>query len=238
MSDQRSGRPGADTDAAVTSPETPGTTNPSPTSGEPPAEPHRAGTAPGQPPVYGTPPGQPPVYGSGPGEPPVYGSAPGQPPAYGSAPGSAPGYGTPPTPGGAPSYGPPPTYGPPAYGPPGVHPPAHPMAPAEERNWAVAAHLSGFVAAYVALGFIGPLVVKLASGDRSAFVRRHSVEALNFNLSVLLYVCVSVPLVFVLIGIPMLVALALLYLVTTIQGALAASRGQEFRYPVTIRFVS
>jgi uncharacterized Tic20 family protein len=108
----------------------------------------------------------------------------------------------------------------------------------EERNWAVAAHLSGFVAAYLALGFLGPLVVLLASGPRSAFVRRHAVEALNFNLSVLLYAIVSGVLVLVLIGFPMLVALALLYLVTTIQGALAASRGQEFRYPLTIRFVS
>jgi uncharacterized Tic20 family protein len=36
----------------------------------------------------------------------------------------------------------------------------------------------------------------------------------------------------------MLIALALLYLVATIQGALAASRGLEYRYPLTIRFIS
>jgi hypothetical protein len=108
----------------------------------------------------------------------------------------------------------------------------------EERNWAVAAHLSGFVAAYLALGFLGPLVVLLAAGNRSPYIRRHAVEALNFNLSVLLYLVVSAILVLVLIGIPMLLALGLLYLVTTIQGALAASRGEEYRYPLTIRFIS
>ena len=45
-------------------------------------------------------------------------------------------------------------------------------------------------------------------------------------------------LAFVLIGIPLLVALAVLYLVTTIQGAMAANRGEEYRYPLTIRFLS
>jgi uncharacterized Tic20 family protein len=112
------------------------------------------------------------------------------------------------------------------------------MSPPEERNWAVGAHLSSFVAAYLALGFIGPLVVMLAVGDRSPFVRRHAVAALNFNLSVLVYLVVSAILILILVGIPMLLALALLYLVTTIQGALAASRGEEYRYPLTIRFVS
>jgi hypothetical protein len=112
------------------------------------------------------------------------------------------------------------------------------MRPDEARNWAVAAHLSGFLAAYVALGFIGPLVVMLTTGKRSPFVRRHAVEALNFNLTALLAVIVSGALVVVLIGIPMLVAVGILYLVTTIMGAVAASRGEEFRYPLTLRLVS
>lgn len=121
-------------------------------------------------------------------------------------------------------------------GTPGAPQPV-PLDPAQERNWAVAAHLSGFVAAYVALGFLGPLVVLLAAGNRSAYVRRHAVEALNFNLSVLLYAGVSAVLILILIGLPLLLAVGLLYLVSVIMGAMAASRGEEYRYPVTIRFV-
>jgi uncharacterized Tic20 family protein len=113
-----------------------------------------------------------------------------------------------------------------------------PLSPNDERTWGMIAHLSGFVAAYVALGLIGPLVVMLTMGQRSAFVRRHAVEALNFNISVLIYVAVSVALSFVLIGIPMLIAIAVFYLVTVVQGAMAANRGEEYRYPLTIRFVS
>ena len=112
------------------------------------------------------------------------------------------------------------------------------MTGAQERNWAVGAHLSGFVAAYLALGFIGPLVVMLTGGPRSAYVRRHAVEALNFNISVLIYLAISALLSIILIGIPMLLAVGVLYVVTSIRGAMAAGRGEEYRYPLTIRFVS
>lgn len=114
---------------------------------------------------------------------------------------------------------------------------AQPLSQPDERTWGMLAHLSGFVAAYVALGLIGPALVLATMGQRSEFVRRHAVEALNFNISVLIYAAVSGVLVFVLVGIPMLIALAILYLVTTISGAMAANRGEEYRYPLTIRFV-
>lgn len=113
-----------------------------------------------------------------------------------------------------------------------------PLDVTQERNWAVAAHLSSFVAAYLALGFIGPLIVLLAVGNRSAYVRQHAVEALNFNLSVLLYAGISAVLVLILIGLPMLLALGVLYVVSVILAAMAASRGTEYRYPLTIRFVN
>jgi uncharacterized Tic20 family protein len=107
-----------------------------------------------------------------------------------------------------------------------------------ERNWAMAAHLSGFVAAFFALSFLGSLVVLLTEGRRSVFVRRHAVEALNFNLSMMIWLLISTVLIVVLIGIVLLPALGLLYLIATILGAMAASRGEEFRYPLTVRLVS
>jgi hypothetical protein len=94
------------------------------------------------------------------------------------------------------------------------------------------------VAAFVALGFLGPLIVLLTQGNQSPFVRRHAVEALNFNLSVLLWLALSGVLVLVLVGLILLPAVGILYLVSTVLGAMAASRGEEFRYPMTIRFVS
>jgi hypothetical protein len=99
------------------------------------------------------------------------------------------------------------------------------------------AHLSAFLAAYIALGFLGPLVVLLVRGDRSQFVRRHAVEALNFNLTVLIYVVICVILAIVLIGFVLLIALGVLYVITVIVGAVRASSGEDYRYPLTIRFV-
>jgi uncharacterized Tic20 family protein len=108
----------------------------------------------------------------------------------------------------------------------------------EDRNWAMAAHLSAVVGAWLALGFIGPLAVLLIRGDRSPFVRAHCVEALNFNLSVLIYVLVGWVLTFVLVGFPILLALSILWVVCTVLGLVKANRGELYRYPLTIRFVS
>jgi hypothetical protein len=107
-----------------------------------------------------------------------------------------------------------------------------------ERNWAIAAHLGCFLAAYAALGLLAPLAVLLFKGGSSAFVRRHAVESLNFQISVLIYAAVCALLVFLLIGIPLLFALGAFYLVVVIVGSVKASRGQDYRYPLTFRFVS
>lgn len=108
---------------------------------------------------------------------------------------------------------------------------------ADERNWAMAAHLSSVLAIWTALGFLGPLVVLLIKGDRSPFVRAQAVEALNFNISVLFYEVIAGILVLVAIGIPLLGALFVFWLVCTIIASVKVSKGQPYRYPLTIRLV-
>ncbi|HEY1972520.1 MAG TPA: DUF4870 domain-containing protein [Pseudonocardia sp.] len=108
----------------------------------------------------------------------------------------------------------------------------------EERNWAVAAHLSAVVGAWVALGFIGPLVVLLLGAGRSAFARAHTVEALNFNLSVLLYAFIGGMLVWLLgLGLLILIVVGVLWLIGTILATVKAANGEMYRYPLTIRVV-
>ena len=99
------------------------------------------------------------------------------------------------------------------------------------------AHLLSFVAAYLALGFVAPLVVLLVFGPRSAYVRAHAVESLNFNLSWLLYAIVAGVLAFLLISIPILIALGIAYVVLVIIATVQANNGQLYRYPLTIRFI-
>jgi len=116
-----------------------------------------------------------------------------------------------------------------------MHPSGH---TSEGITWGCVAHWSALVASVIALAFLGPLIVMLTKGNQSAYVRRQSVESLNFQLSILIYGIVSFILLFVLVGFILLPIVGVAWLVFTIIGAIRASHGEEYRYPLTIRMVS
>lgn len=129
---------------------------------------------------------------------------------------------------------------------PGVPSPGA-MSPADERMWAGAAHWGALVASAVAgLSFLGPLLVLAVKGQESMWVRRHAVDSLNFQLSMLLYTFVIGAASFLLfftivaplVGMVALFALLALWLVLTILGAVKCINGEAFAYPLTIRFIS
>jgi uncharacterized protein len=128
---------------------------------------------------------------------------------------------------------------PPGGGPPagGGQPGQPPLSADQERLWGMLAHLLSFVAAYIALGFVAPLVVLLVFGPRSAYVRAQAVESLNFNLSWLLYAIVGVILLIVAVGLLILIALGIAYVVLIVIASIRANNGEFFRYPLTIRFI-
>jgi hypothetical protein len=118
-----------------------------------------------------------------------------------------------------------------------------PLAASEERTWAMVAHIGVLVAAWFAMGFLCPLIIWLIFRYRSDFVRRHAVESLNFQLSLLIYSAVAAVLIFftlglgVLIVVPLLVIGAIAALVVIILATVAASGGKDYTYPLTIRLV-
>ena len=124
-------------------------------------------------------------------------------------------------------------------------PPAGPHdARDDSRNFALAAHLSALLGLFVFLPFLGPLII-YAVKKEDPFVRRHAAEALNFNLSVLIYAVaigvVGLLLLIVLVGLLiwlLLIPLGIAWLVLLVVAAAKAGRGEEYRYPLTIRFVS
>ncbi len=111
------------------------------------------------------------------------------------------------------------------------------MKPADERTWAMLSHVGSFLAAYIALGLVAPLIVLLVKGNESAYVRAHAVESLNFQITALIAALVSIPLILILIGIPLLIAIGVLYLIWVIQASMAANRGAYYRYPINWRIV-
>lgn len=115
-----------------------------------------------------------------------------------------------------------------------------PAAPTQdERTWGMIAHLSAFCGFIVPLGSIfGPLVVWLMKRDESAFVMDQAKEALNFNITVAILGIVCAILWLVLIGIFLLSALIVFWLIVTIVAAIKANEGVRFRYPFAFRLVS
>lgn len=102
-----------------------------------------------------------------------------------------------------------------------------------DKIWAMLSHLS----ALAGVGLLLPLVVYLAMRNESDYVATNAREALNFHLSLLIYGLCCIPLVFVVIGIPLLVLIGLASLVLAIVAAVRASDGQCYRYPLTLRLV-
>jgi uncharacterized protein len=100
------------------------------------------------------------------------------------------------------------------------------------------AHLSALAGLVIGLNWLGPLIIYLVKKDEHPFIADQSREALNFNLSVFLYIIVSAILIVIVIGFLLLPAIAIAWLVLTIIAAVRANNGEAYRYPLTIRFVT
>lgn len=121
---------------------------------------------------------------------------------------------------------------------------------AEERQWAMFAHLSALVGGLLTSGwagsfgfFIGPLVIWLMKKDTMPFVDDQGKEALNFAITVSL-ICVALLIMTVmtlgiglLLTIPLLMLIGIGSLVFVILAAVKANEGVKYRYPVSLRLV-
>ena len=109
---------------------------------------------------------------------------------------------------------------------------------AEAKQWAMFAHLSALVGYLIPFGsIIGPLVVWQIKKNEMPFVDDQGKEALNFQITIAILAIVAFILVFVLIGVLLLGALAIVDLIFIIIGAIAANNGQTYRYPFSFRFI-
>lgn len=112
--------------------------------------------------------------------------------------------------------------------------------PVGDVTMASAAHWGSLVATIASggtLGFLVPLIIMLSKGQNDPFVRANAVESLNFNLTVLIGMVVSALLVLIFVGIVGLIVIPIVTIILQILGALAANRGEVYRYPISIRFV-
>ena len=108
----------------------------------------------------------------------------------------------------------------------------------DEKTWGMLCHLAALAGAIIPFGnIIGPLVVWLIKKQEMPFVEDQGKEALNFQISVTIYLIASALLLFVIIGLLLLPAVAIFSLVMTIIAAVKANNGERYRYPLCIRFL-
>ena len=104
----------------------------------------------------------------------------------------------------------------------------------------MASHIGTLVSAWIALGLICPLVIWLLYRERSDYIRRHSLESLNFQITLLIYLAISVVLGLITFGLLLFVllpALGIFALVVIVMATIAAGSGQDYHYPLTFRMV-
>jgi uncharacterized Tic20 family protein len=108
------------------------------------------------------------------------------------------------------------------------------MQSGSDKLLAILCHVSLFLG----VGFILPLIVYLVKRDESPFIAAHAKEVLNFHISLLIYSICNIPLLFLLIGFPIYIVLALMAFICAIVAAIRASEGGFYFYPLTIRFIT
>ena len=114
---------------------------------------------------------------------------------------------------------------------------ASPAVAAEARNWAVFTHLSAFAMFLGIPSIIGPVVMWAIKKDEDPFIDFHGKEAMNFNISFLIYGLVAAVSLLVLVGFVLLPLVFLTWFVLVIVAAVKASAGEHYRYPLTIKFI-
>ena len=107
----------------------------------------------------------------------------------------------------------------------------------ESQNWGTIAHLSALVMFVGVPSLVGPLIVWLAKKD-DPYVEAHAREALNFNISYLIWAIIAGISVLLLIGLLALPFVFIAWLVLVVVAGIRAANGEFYRYPLTIRFLN
>ena len=84
---------------------------------------------------------------------------------------------------------------------------------------------------------LAPLIIWLIKKEELPFVEDQGKEVLNFQISMIIYLAISIILCFMLIGIPLLIGLIIFDFIITIIATINANDGKYYRYPITIHFI-
>lgn len=108
----------------------------------------------------------------------------------------------------------------------------------DETRWAAICHLSGLAGYVIPFGHLaGPLIIWLAKRKALSLVEHQGREALNFQISMTIYLMVAGLLTVVVVGGFLVGVLVIAHLLFMVLAAIRTSRGMPYRYPLTIRLL-
>ncbi len=99
-------------------------------------------------------------------------------------------------------------------------------------------HLSALVGFVIPLGsLLGPFLVWQLKKNDYPSVDAHGKQALNFQISCLIYAIVAAILIIAVIGFPLLIAVGLFDLVCVILATIKVNSGQAWKYPLSLTLI-
>ena len=102
-----------------------------------------------------------------------------------------------------------------------------------DKNIVTITHLGGIL-----FSFIPSLIVWLLKKDDSEYIAAQAKEALNFQITLLLAQFVAYVLIFILVGFLLLGLIWIFNIVFCIIAAISSSKGENYRYPLTLRLIN
>ena len=103
----------------------------------------------------------------------------------------------------------------------------------DDKNIATITHLGGIL-----FSFVPALIVWLLKKDDNEYIAAQAKEALNFQITVLLAQFVAGVLIFILVGFLLLAIIWVFNVVLCIIAAISTSKGENYRYPFTLRLIN
>jgi len=101
--------------------------------------------------------------------------------------------------------------------------------PKKDNSLPILTHILGLIT-----GFLGPLIIFLATKNKET--KKHAKIVLNWQFSLLIYMTISLILMLFLIGFLFTFILSIMNIVFSITGAVKASEGKLWKYPMSIKF--
>ena len=109
----------------------------------------------------------------------------------------------------------------------------------EDRQMLMIMHLSQLLDFVTGIGgFIVPLILWATQKDKIQDMDEQGKEIINFQISLVIYSIVCIPLIFLFgLGFLFLILVGILGLIFPIINAIKASNGEPTNYPMTIRII-